>query len=456
MNVRLLFVDDDDTFRSVLQRELEVMGYDVTSFAEGASAIAFLADNRVDVALLDLRLPGMDGLELLSRVKECAPQLPVVLLTGHGSFPDAVAAMRAGAFDFLGKPASLDELELALARAVEHGKLRRNNQLLQDLISREVSSEILGESPVIHELRSKIARIAPGDANVLILGESGTGKELVARGIHNSSPRREAAFVVVNCAAIPAELFESELFGHARGAFTGAGHKRAGLVALAEGGTLFLDEVADLPKQLQPALLRAVQFGEYRPVGTDHVERADLRVIAATNRELAGEIEQGEFREDLYHRIATIDLHVPPLRERGDDVLVIADNLLAAHNLRVPADDAKTFGAGARDRLRAHEWTGNVRELENVLVRLVTLIDGPEIEGADVDRLLRPSQPSAVRLGGGLPALDLEVLERCAVIQALQLHSGNRTRAAAELGVAIKTLYNKIRHHEILAAEWGG
>ena len=453
MKSRLLFVDDDDTFRGVLHRELVGFGYEVESFAHAEAALEFLRSSRVDVALLDLRLPGMDGLALLREVAALDPQLPALILTGHGSFPDAVAAMRAGAFDFLGKPVPLDELELALERAVEHGALRRRNRLLRKLIDREVAPEIVGESAAIHELRESIARVATTDARVLIQGESGTGKELVARAIHESSARREAAFVVVNCAAIPAELFESELFGHSRGAFTGAGQRRLGLIELAEGGTLFLDEVGELPLPLQPALLRAVQFGEYRPLGAERAERADVRFLTATNRDLQAAVDDGVFREDLYHRVASLTIHVPPLRERGGDVRLLAQRLLDAHNANHSLGGSKSLSDDALSRLQAHEWTGNVRELENVIVRLVTLVDADQIGAADVDRHLRPM---GRRETGGLPSLDLETLERSALVQALKRHGGNRSRAAAELGIATKTLYNKIRHHDIAASEWGG
>ncbi|MCB9904401.1 MAG: sigma-54-dependent Fis family transcriptional regulator [Planctomycetes bacterium] len=453
MKTRLLFVDDDETFRGVLHRELVGFGYEVESFAHAEAALEYLRSNRVEVALLDLRLPGMDGLALLREVSGLDPELPVIILTGHGSFPDAVSAMRSGAFDFLGKPVPLDELELALERAVEHGALRRRNRLLRKLIDREVAPEIVGESAAIRELRESIKRVAPTDVRVLIQGESGTGKELVARAIHEASARREAAFVVVNCAAIPAELFESELFGHSRGAFTGAGQRRLGLIELAEGGTLFLDEVGELPLALQPALLRAVQFGEYRPLGAERAEHADVRFLTATNRDLQIAVDRGEFREDLYHRVASLTIHVPPLRERGSDVQLLAQRLLAAHNANQSTGGSRTFTEAALERLQAHDWTGNVRELENVVVRLVTLVDSDRIEAADVDRHLRPM---GRREAGGLPSLDLETLERSAIVQALTRHAGNRGRAAAELGVATKTLYNKIRHHDIAASEWGG
>ncbi|HIF42314.1 MAG TPA: sigma-54-dependent Fis family transcriptional regulator [Planctomycetes bacterium] len=451
MKPRILFVDDDDTFRSVLHRELVSFGYDVTSVADAELALQHLHHNRVETALVDLRLPGLDGLGFLQTIKERDPHLPVILLTGHGSFPDAVAAMRAGAFDFLTKPAALEELDIALKRAVEHGTLRRQNRLLRKLITRRVAPEILGESEAIQQLRSSIERIGPSEAHVLIQGESGTGKELVARAIHAASSRRESAFVVVNCPAIPADLFESELFGHTKGAFTGAGQERLGLIALAEGGTLFLDEIGELPLHLQPSLLRAVQFGEYRPVGGDKNEYSDVRILAATNRELLNSITLGEFREDLYHRIAPLTLDVPPLRAREDDAVLIAKVLLDAHNGTAHAGQTKVLTEGALEKLRDHSWSGNVRELENAMVRLATLVEGEEIEASDVAAHVLSTAPRIVE---DLPSLNLEVLERIAIVHALRRHAGHRGRAAAELGVAVKTLYNRILHHGVTAPEW--
>jgi len=451
MKRRLLFVEDDDTLRFVLERELRGMGYDVAAFGSPAAALGALEGERFDVALLDMRLPGMSGLELLDELRKRLPGLPIVFLTGHGTLREAVAAMRAGAYDFLVKPAPLDELELTLTRAVEHGELLRQNRLLRGLAYRGVGGDILGESPVMAELRQSIQRIAASDAGVLIYGESGTGKELVARAIHDGSPRREAAFVVVNCGAIPAQLFESELFGHRRGAFTGADRKRLGLIELAEGGTLFLDEIGELPLELQPALLRAVQFGEFRPVGAERSERADVRFLAATHRDLEADVRAGDFREDLYHRISTLGVRVPPLRERRGDVRLLAERLLARYNEKVAAPFAKRFVESGLRRLEAHEWSGNVRELENIVVRLVTLVEAQEIGTEDVERHLRPL---ARKAAAELPTLDLDTLERAAIVQALRRSRGHRAKAAAELGVAVKTLYNKIQQHAIAESEW--
>jgi len=448
---RLLFVEDDDTLRFVLERELRGMQYEVAGFAAPDAALASLEGERFDAALLDMRLPGMSGMELMRELHGRLPGLPVVFLTGHGTLREAVEAMREGAYDFLVKPAPLDELELTLRRAVEQGELRRQNRLLRGLAYRGAGGEILGESAAIQELRRAIPRIAASDASVLIYGENGTGKELVARAVHDASPRAAAAFVVVNCGAIPAQLFESELFGHRRGAFTGADRRRLGLIELAEGGTLFLDEIGELPLELQPALLRAVQFGEYRPVGAERSERADVRFLAATNRDLEAGVRAGEFREDLYHRISTLGVRVPPLREREGDVRLLAERMLARYNDKVAPEFAKRFSAAGLARLEGHAWSGNVRELENMVVRLVTLVDGAEIGAEQVERHLRPL---ARRAESALPTLDLSTLERAAIVQALRRQQGHRARAAAELGVAVKTLYNKIGQHAIAESEW--
>ncbi len=451
MRTRVLIVEDDNALRSVLEREVRAFGHATVGHATGEDALAFVRDNKVDLGLFDLKLPGMSGLELLEAIQEIVPGLPVVFLTGHGTVPDAVRAMRAGAHDFLVKPAPLDELEMTLQRALEYGRLRRENQLLRTLLDRDVASEILGQSPEVHELVRLIRKVAASEANVLISGENGTGKELVARAIHEASPRSASSFIVVNCGAIPADLFESELFGHRKGAFTGADRKRLGLIELAEGGTLFLDEVGELPLQLQPALLRAVQFGEFRPVGGERTEKADVRVLAATNRDLEDAIGQKEFREDLYHRLSTLKVEVPPLRAREGDAPYLAQKFLDRQNERSGTEAPKQFSPAALARLADHEWTGNVRELENVVVRLVTLVEGSTIEADDVDRHVKSveSRPRST-----LETLDLQTLERSAVVQALRAHSGHREKAAADLGVAVKTLYNKIRQHGIGPREW--
>lgn len=447
----LLFVEDDDTFRGILHRELDAFGYDVHAFATAEGALDAAKDLAPDLALLDLGLPGLDGFTLMQRLLEHHPDLPITFLTGHGSVPDAVRAMRAGAFDFLIKPTRLDELELTLQRAREHARLRQDNLALRQLVDRDATRELIGDSSAMEELRASMTRLGRHEANVLIYGENGTGKELVARGIHAASERRERPFVAVNCGAIANELFESELFGHQRGAFTGASEPRLGLAALAEGGTLFLDEIGEMPIHLQPAMLRFAQFGEYRAVGSERLSHADVRLVAASNRDLS-QASAREFREDLYHRISTLGVVVPPLRERGSDVIQLAEHFLARADQALPPAQQHRLTEDAQRVLLEHTWSGNVRELENLIVRLVALVDSPEISAEAVLRHLRPIGEQ--KATSAESTLDLQSLERSAIVKAMRLHHGRRERAAAELGVAVKTLYNKLRHHSIVEAEW--
>jgi DNA-binding NtrC family response regulator len=441
---RLLFVDDDNALREVLKRELEDFGYTVTAFPEPFAALEHLGRETADVALIDLRLPGIDGLELLRRLRALDETLPVVMLTGHGAVREAVEAMRHGAHDFLTKPVSLEQLERVLERATQARDLLQENRRLRRLAGADGgagASEILGDSAEIGTVRELLARIGPSDAPVLVTGESGTGKELVARALHAASPRAAKPFVVVHCGAIPENLIESELFGHERGAFTGADRKRSGLFEAAHGGSLFLDELGELPLAVQPVLLRALQFGEVRTVGGNRVQRVDVRVIAATHRDLLGEVEEKRFREDLYYRLSTLVIEVPPLRKRRGDVRQLARIFLDREAAKLGR--ALEFAPAALEALSALDWPGNVRELENAVTRLATLVPGPAISGEDVERLVTVRRRPAAS-HGPLPTLDIEELERLAVHAALEKHVGNKRAAAAELGVSPKTLYSKL------------
>ncbi len=439
---RVLFVDDDNTLREVLKRELEDFGLEVSAFAEPHAALEHVARQPVDVALIDLRLPGMDGLELLKRLRAIDEALPVVMLTGHGAVREAVEAMRHGAHDFLTKPVSLESLERILTRACTQRDLLQENRRLRRLTDTDgIEAKILGESAPIQALRELIARVAPSDASVLVLGESGTGKELVARAIHALGPRAARPFVVVHCGAIPENLVESELFGHERGAFTGADRRRTGLFEAAHSGTLFLDEIGELPLPVQPVLLRAIQFGEVRAVGGNRVQQVDVRVVAATHRDLLGEVEQKTFREDLYYRLATLVLDVPPLRARPGDVVQLARVFLERETAKLGR--ALAFEPAALEALARLDWPGNVRELENAVTRLATLTNQPAISAADVERLVTTRRRPAAT-ASALPTLDIEELERLAVHAALEKHGGNKRAASVELGVSPKTLYSKL------------
>ncbi|MCC6672687.1 MAG: sigma-54-dependent Fis family transcriptional regulator [Planctomycetes bacterium] len=441
---RLLLVEDDATLRRVLARELAAFGFAVAAYPSAEEALAALGDAQPEVALVDLRLPGMDGLTLLQRLRATDPDLQVVVLTGHGAVPDAVQAMRLGAHDFVTKPTSLEVIEQTLRRALETRALVLDNRRWRRLAaSEEDPAGILGESPAIQELRGLVERVAGSDTNVLIQGENGTGKELVARSIHLRSARRDGPFVVLNCGAIPEALLESELFGHERGAFTGADKRRLGLFEASDGGTLFLDEIGELPVAVQPALLRALQFREIRPVGSDRLRTVDVRLVAATNRDLHAEIAAGRFREDLYYRIAALTLEVPPLRARRGDVPILAAAILA--RVCLASGRRIELAPDAVAALQQHEWPGNVRELENALTRLCVFAPGDTIHAAEVERLV--VQRARRTAPGSLPTLDLEELERLAVLESLRRHGGDKKAAAAELGVSLKTLYNKLARY---------
>jgi DNA-binding NtrC family response regulator len=436
--VRLLFVDDDETLRKVLARELSARGFAVEAFASSDGVLDSVRSRSPQAVLLDLLLPGMDGIELLRRIRALDPTQAVVVLTAHGSVEQAVEAMRAGAQDFLTKPVRLDVLEQTLLRAAETHALLESNERLRRVASVERAAPILGSSALVRALRADIERVAQSDGSLLVQGEHGTGKELVARHVHAHSKRAAEPFVVVNCGALPESLFESELFGHEKGAFTGADRRRLGLFEAAHGGSLFLDELGELPRAVQPALLRALQFGEVRPVGGERTKQVDVRVIAATNRELDQEVRSGSFREDLFWRVTTLRLDVPPLRARREDVRELAVAFLARAAAR--AGRALGFDAEALELLAEHDWPGNVRELENAAERLVVMTQGPLVDrDAVVRHVLARNAP-----GGELPTLELEALERLAVEAAMRRSAGDKRAAAELLGIALKTLYNKL------------
>ncbi len=444
--VRLLFVDDDDTLRKVLARELSARGFQVEAFASSEGVLESVQSRPPQAVLLDLFLPGVGGIELMRRIRALDASQAVVVLTAHGSVEQAVEAMRAGAQDFLTKPVRLDVLEQTLLRAAETHGLFESNERLRRAASVDPPAPILGSSALVCALRADIERIAQSAGSLLVQGEHGTGKELVARHVHAKSPRANEPFVVVNCGALPESLIESELFGHEKGAFTGADRRRVGLFEAAHGGSLFLDELGEFPKAVQPALLRALQFGEVRPVGGERTRLVDVRVIAATNRDLEAEVRSGSFREDLFWRVTTLRLDVPPLRARREDVRELALAFLARAAAR--AGRALAFDADALERLADHEWPGNVRELENAAERLVVMVQGPRVDREAVERHVLARNA----LGGELPTLELEALERIAVEAAMRRCGGDKREAAALLGIALKTLYNKLDRYGLRPA----
>ncbi len=457
---RVLVVDDDVALGTVLVGLLGQAGWTAEHARDGEEAMRRVSTSPFDLVLTDLRMPGMDGLTLVGRIAEAAPELPVVMLTAHGSIPTAVQAMRAGAVDFLTKPFDRDEILFTVDKA-----LRRARRAAEEPPPPPPASALFGSSPVMREVAELVRRAAQTASNVLVRGESGTGKEVVARAIHGTGARSSGPFVAVNCAALPETLLESELFGHERGAFTGAVARKPGRVELARGGTLFLDEIGDVPVSAQAKLLRLIQEKEYQPLGSSRTERADVRFVAATHRDLEAMIAKGEFREDLYYRLNVIPIWLPPLRERPGDVAELASRFVERLGRASDRGDVRITDA-AKARLARHPFPGNVRELFCVVERLLVFSDGDVIDEADVERELvrltppgqRISSPSPLSgdgAGQGTSGTDsgrdpssLEarraVAEREAVVEALGRAQGNRTQAARLLGVSRRTLYNRL------------
>ena len=450
MTVRVLVVDDDPGVRYTLREILETEGLAVDEAADGEEALRKLDASGHALVVTDLRMPRLDGMALLKAIAGRAPAPRVVLVTAHGSERQAVEAMKAGAFDYFRKPFEPEELLAVVRRAVESARLAEENERLAGELA--LAGGMVFASEPMRRLAALVARVAPRDVTVLVSGESGTGKERIAEAIVRASRRADRPFVRFNCAALTAELAEAELFGHAKGAFTGAVRARAGLFGEADGGTVLLDEVGDLPLELQPKLLRALQEGEIRPVGEERSRKVDVRVLAATHRDLEQEVRAGRFREDLYYRLHVVHLRVPPLRERPEDVPPLARHFVQLF--------CERFGVGPfpvpdaiLDRLRALPWRGNVRELENAMERWVAL--SPP-EGLDPG-LLPPAAGSDAEQG---PALGLrervEAYERGLVVEALRAARGNRSEAARRLGISRVTLHDKLRKWGLVRGEDDG
>lgn len=442
--VRVLLVEDDPETRSVLVETLAAAGYNVTAAESGTSAMDRLARQDFDLVLTDLVMPGMSGLELLRWIKESELEAEVIVLTGHAEVPTAVEAMRHGAYYYLAKPWSDSELKELLAKAVEKRELKRENVHLKGVIARrDPPPALVGENQPFRDLLGVVERVAQSDSSVLILGETGTGKELIARTLHLASPRAKRSFVSVNCGAMPDPLLESELFGHARGAFSGAVVSKVGLVEAADGGTLFLDEIGEMSAAMQVRLLRTLDSGEVRRVGTERVFHVDVRVVAATARDLEREAAEGRFRSDLFYRIGAVVLRVPPLRERRTDI-----PLLVRHFADRPRQGRRplTFSPEALDLLARHAWPGNIRELQNVVERLQLLNEGGEVGPEDLPQEIRaPSAPEPADPN----KLSLADVEQLHVARVLESTGWNKTQAARILHVDIKTLNKKIQDYGI-------
>jgi two-component system nitrogen regulation response regulator NtrX len=453
VNALVLVVDDEASIRASLSGVLRDEGYQVLEADGGAAALACAAEHAPDAVLLDIWMPGMDGLETLTRLKASHPGLPVVIMSGHGTIETAVRATKLGALDFVEKPLTIEKVTLALQNALAHGRLQTENSRLREKVDRR--TEMIGQSRPIQKLREQIALAAPTNGWILIRGENGTGKELVAATIHRLSRRADKPFVEVNCAAIPEELIESELFGHEKGAFTGAVARKRGRFDLAHEGTLFLDEIGDMSLKTQAKVLRVLQEGTFERVGGSQTIKVDVRVIAATNKDLLEEMRHGRFREDLYYRLNVIPFYVPPVRERKEDIPPLVDHFLDLFASEMAGTPRKTVSPDALDRLVAHDWPGNVRELKNMVERLVIMTPGPVIRGEDVP--LSAAMPATDRLPDSIrrpfeaPSLrDARTdFEREYILQQLARHGWNISRTAEAIGIERSNLHRKIRQYGI-------
>jgi DNA-binding NtrC family response regulator len=439
--LRLLVVEDEQDLREILVQGLARRGFLVAAAGDGEAALAVLAEQEFDVVILDLRMPRRDGIQVLQQLRADGHDGEVIIITGHADIGTAIEAVKLHAFDYLTKPFQFAELLQAVERAAEYRRLRLENRSLRRAVSQQQVEPLLyGQSRAMDRLRSLLDRASQSSSNVLILGESGSGKELAARSIHRASARCDLPFLAINCAALPDELLESELFGHERGAFTGATGRRHGLLELAHEGTLFLDEVGEMSVAMQAKLLRALDRGEIRRLGGDRTLHVDVRIIAATNKDLMRAAAAGAFRHDLYYRLGVIVIEVPPLRERVEDIPLLVEHF--AQQVAPPGRAPVKLTAEAMALLTRYPWPGNVRELRNVVERLSVLSPDGEVTAAEV-ALHLPSAGSAEVVDVGL--LSLEEVERRHILKVLQRCGGNRTRAARILGVDPKTLYNKLK-----------
>ncbi|MHB8973823.1 MAG: sigma-54-dependent transcriptional regulator [Pirellulaceae bacterium] len=442
--MKVLFADDEVALQELMSLELPRMGYEVTVCPDGTTAAAALARNAYDCLIVDLDMPGLNGIEVLARAREVAPDTDTVVLTGKSSLESAIAALRFGAFDYLTKPCRLIELQALLERVAQKRELTNKYRALKRQLERiEGEPRLIGDSLAMQRVRQLIAKVAPTHSTVLIRGETGTGKELVARAVHDQSPRCDLPFVAINCGALPENLIESELFGHRKGAFTGADDHRVGLFEVAHNGTLFLDEIGELPRAMQATLLRVLESGEIRRVGDNNAFQVDVRVVCATHRDLEEMVARQEFREDLMFRINTFEIPIPPLRERAADIPALAEHLFRHFRPGVPGTVEQLFTPEAIEALQTSPWPGNVREIANVIEHATILADELPITVEHLpDRFLtRRAQWSSRR---ALVPMTLRELESQAIDEAMERHQGNKPTAAEELGISLKTLYTKL------------
>jgi DNA-binding NtrC family response regulator len=447
-DIELLFVDDDEEFRTVAAARFRKRGFRVEEAADGQAALALAQRKHFDAAIVDMRMPGMSGLELLEKLKAADPECEAIILTGEGTIETAVQAMKLGAVDYLTKPFSLAELEEVVLKANERHQLRKENVQLKEVLARtQVAREMVGDSAVMQQVYRLIERAGPTDKAILIQGASGTGKELVARALHQRSARADKPMVVINCAALPETLLESELFGHEKGAFTGAVASKQGLIELADGSTLFIDEIGEMPTPLQAKLLRVLEDGSMRRVGSLKERRVQVRLLAATNRDLAKEVQAGRFREDLYYRINVMTIHLPLLKDRAGDIPLLVRHFLGP-DWEIEPD---AFAA-----LERYHWPGNVRQLINVIERAKILAEEQRVGMWDLPAEITDAPQSGAAARPVSQRDDLATIEKAHVIEVLRREKGNKARAARALGVSRRSLYRLLERHAIALSDYGG
>jgi two-component system, NtrC family, response regulator len=448
----IIVIDDEVNAAAALETLLREDGYEVERAHDARAGLALLERVAADVVLTDLRMPGMDGIELLGRIKEARPGTMVILMTAYGTVKTAVKAMKLGAEDYLGKPIDVEELEVILQRALEKKRLLEETVALRDRLQQKYRLDnLVGESPEMLAAFKTVQQVAPSNASLLILGESGTGKELFAQALHQNSPRARKPFIKVACAALPETLLESELFGHEKGSFTGATNTRAGRFEAADGGTLFLDEIGDISLTVQVKLLRFLEMREFERVGGNKTYRVDVRIVAATHRDLAKKVQDGSFREDLYYRLNVIELHIPPLRERGSDIPLLAQHFLKKY-ATANHKDVRSISDEAMAILLRHAWPGNVRELENAIERAVVLSAEEKIlTPYHFPTLRRPADTpaAAARTGGvAIPGSTFDEIEREAILRTLEAVGGSTSRAAALLQISARKIQYKLKEYQ--------
>ena len=446
----IMVVDDDSAHRLMLKKLLGGWGYDVAEADDGAAAIEDVRRQLFDLILMDIRMLNISGIEALEQIKMINPAIPVIIMTAYASVETAVSALKKGAYDYLTKPLDFDELKITIERATEHNRLKKENEYLKSRLGERFDRQnLIGRSQSMVKLLETVAQVAPAEATVLIFGESGTGKEMIANAIHFNSARREAPFVKINCAALTETLLESELFGHEKGAFTGAERRREGKFVQAHGGSLFLDEVSEMSKAMQVKLLRVLQEREVTRVGGAEVIKVDVRVIAASNKNLKEEIQKGNFREDLFYRLNVVSLHVPPLRERKEDIPMLAQHFLKHFSER-NNKNIQGYTPRAMQKIMAYSWPGNIRELMNAVERAVVLAHADFLDAAEIALIMGDSASSVGAAESDRPPqnLSLEDVEKKSILGALDACGGNKSEAARRLGITRKTLRAKLQKYQ--------